>query len=210
MNQYINALEEKKSQISGLLGSGKEGEDKGGGGGEGGGGGGGGGGGEGGGGGGGGEEGGDTKGEGKQKEEEDFEDSGWIYEGGELIFVIPWEDEDESGVGEGLSEQVEERTEKEEVVEEAEGVEEQGSPKASQRSKGQNTTQHNTMSSNEMKRACEEGNLKVVMELLSSHPESVNFSDRVWNLFFLFHHLLPHLILFCFDRINEALYISPV
>ena len=34
--------------------------------------------------------------------------------------------------------------------------------------------------------ACIEGNLEVVKSILSSHPESINFSNEVGNLFFFF------------------------
>ena len=40
----------------------------------------------------------------------------------------------------------------------------------------------------EMMDACKEGNLEVVKNILSSHPESINFSYMVGNLFFFFFH----------------------
>ena len=38
----------------------------------------------------------------------------------------------------------------------------------------------------EMKNACWEGDHEVVKNILSSHPESINFSYEVWNFFFFF------------------------
>ena len=66
-----------------------------------------------------------------------------------------------------------------------------------------------------MEDACAEGNLEVVKNILSSHPESINFSDEVGNLFFFFFFsfFLQHLILnnvFVFHRINGPPYILPV
>ena len=69
----------------------------------------------------------------------------------------------------------------------------------------------------EMEDACRDGNLEVVKNILSSHPESINFSDEVGNLFFFFFFsfFLQHLILnlvFVFHRyqINGPPYIMPV
>ena len=65
-----------------------------------------------------------------------------------------------------------------------------------------------------MEKACVEGNLEVVKNILSSHPESVNFSYEVGNLFFFFFFIiLQHLILnnvFVFHSINGPPYIMPV
>ena len=81
--------------------------------------------------------------------------------------------------------------------------------------------------SEEMEQACREGNHEVVKKILSSHPESLNFSDEVGNLF-VFYILLLHSNIsmifvdfcfmiviseycICFDRIdNKPPYILPV
>ena len=62
------------------------------------------------------------------------------------------------------------------------------------KTKQNKTKQNKTKTSKKMERkirrkmedACKEGNLEVVKNILSSHPESINFSDEVGNLFFFF------------------------
>ena len=60
------------------------------------------------------------------------------------------------------------------------------------KTKKENKTKKMSLSS-EMEEACEEGNLHFVMEIVSSHPESITFSNEVSNLFFVFFSsfLLP-------------------
>ena len=80
--------------------------------------------------------------------------------------------------------------------------------------KTKQTSKKTEMERREMEKACKEGNLEVVKNILSSHPESINFSDEVGNLFFFFFFIiLQHLILnlvFVFHRVNEPPYILPV
>ena len=56
--------------------------------------------------------------------------------------------------------------------------------------------------SKQMEQACRDGKHEVVKKILSSHPESINFSDEVGNFFF-FIILHPNISMIFVDLYND-------